>query len=478
MFSGIRSLLMNESVPVIGKKIVTNKIVNWNYLTMGRSSYCTVLDQGKVDEMVSMCKKHSLFPWSATNHVNPLPIEKCEGVYLIEPRGKKHLDFSSSLVCTNIGHRHPKVVEAIKNQIDQLTYAPPNTATEPKAELSKLLSKIVPGDINTFYYTTGGAEAVEKAIDAARQYTGKQKIIGTSRGYHGATSLTRGLVMDKRFDENDPKSASILNVLSPVPDKGSFGNTDLEICSNYCTYIQRIIDGEKSGNIAAMIIESVLGTNGVMMHPKGLLESLKDMLDKNGILLICDEVMSGFGRTGKFFGFEHSNITPDIITMAKGLNSAILPLGAIGVNDKIADYFRENPFKTGSTYNSHPVALASAIANIEVLVEEDLVKNAKKLGDYVNLQMEFIKKKHSSVSTIRNVGLFGAIELHEPVMKTIPVLTFLGDFFRNKGLYLFMKDNRLIVAPPLIITQEELRSGFNIIDEGLSVAGKLFYRRQ
>ena len=269
-------------------------------------------------EMVELCLKHSLFSWSATGKVDPMPIARAEGVYLYSPEGQRWLDFNSQLMSVNIGHGHPKVVKAIQEQAATLLYAYPGMATEVRARLSKRLAELVPGDLNTFFYTLGGAEANENAIKAARLFSGRHKIIARYRSYHGATHGAISLTGDPRRWPSEPGMAGVVRVMDPMPYDYSFGDDDGEIVANNLRYLEEVIQYEGPKHIAAMIIETVTGTNGILPPPAGYLEGLKALLDKHGILLICDEVMCGWGRTGKLFAFEHGRIVPDIVTMAKG----------------------------------------------------------------------------------------------------------------------------------------------------------------
>jgi len=330
-------------------------------------------------EIVDLCKKHTLYTWAATDAVNPVAIARAEGVHFWSADGKRYLDWNSQLMSVLIGHSHPKVLAAMKRQIDDLVFVHPQTATEPRARLSRKLAELVPGNINTFYYTLGGAEANENAIRAAKQFTGRKKILARYRSYHGATNAMMQVTGDPRRWANEPGMPGVVHVMDPRPYKYSFGTSDAEITAENLKYLEEVIMYEGPQTIAAMIIESVTGSNGILKPPAGYLQGLKKLLSQHGILLICDEVMAGFGRTGKLFGFMHGDIVPDIVTMAKGLTSSYMPLGCVGFSDPIADFFRKNVFWGGLTYNSHPLALATAEAVIDVVINEGLVDNAARL---------------------------------------------------------------------------------------------------
>jgi taurine--2-oxoglutarate transaminase len=433
-------------------------------------------------EMVELCLKHSLFSWSATGKVDPIPVARAEGIYLYSPEGKRWLDWNSQLMSVNIGHGHPKVIAAIQKQAAELCYAGPSMATAVRARLSKKLADIVPGDINTFFYTLGGAEANENAIKAARLFSGRHKIMVRYRSYHGATHGVMSLTGDPRRWPNEPGMAGIVRVMDPTPYDYSFGATEEEIVANNLRYVEEIIQYEGPHTIAAMFIETVTGTNGILPPPRGYLKGLKALLEKYGILLVCDEVMCGWGRTGKLFAFEHGGIVPDILTMAKGLTSSYMPLGVMGLSDRIANHFRENVFWGGLTYNAHPMCLAAAEAVIQVLEEEKLVENAAKMGDVMRGHMARMKEKHRCVREHRNIGLFGTIELRKnsknerlvPYAGSHPVMAKLGKFFREEGLFTVLQWSTVMCNPPLSIDEKGIAEAFEIIDRGLSLVDEVY----
>ena len=427
--------------------------------------------------MVELCKKHTLFSWAATGAVNPLPIEHASGVFMYEPDGKRYYDFNSQLMSVNIGHNHPKVIEAMKAQLDKLIYTYPATATEPRARLGKRMAELVPGDINTFFFTLGGAEANENAIKAARLYTGRHKILSRYRSYHGGTHATMQMTGDPRRWSSEPGAPGFIRVMDPKPYSYSFGTTDEEITANNLTYLEEVIQYEGPHQIAAMFIETVTGTNGIMAPPRGYLQGLRALLDKYGILLICDEVMCGWGRTGKLFAFEHGEIVPDILTMAKGLTSSYFPLGAMGVSDAIAKHFQDNVFWGGLTYNCHALGLATAEAVIDVLIDEGMVQNAADMGQIMRAEMDRLQAKHPSVREARNIGLFGIMEIQKntrgervaPYNGTSATMNELAAFFKKEGLFTFVRWDNFMCNPPLCITQEQLLECFDIVDRGLEI---------
>lgn len=433
-------------------------------------------------EMIDLCKKHTMYSWSATGSVSPMPIAFAKGIWLYGPDGERWLDFNSQLMSVNIGHSHPKVIQAIKDQADSLIYTIPGSATEPRAKLGRRLAELVPGDINTFFFTLGGAEANENAIKAARLYTGKFKILSRYRSYHGATNACMQLTGDPRRIHNEPGSPGFVKVMGPWPYTWSWGDDEEQITARNLVYLEEVIQYEGADSIAAMFIETVVGTNGILPPPKGYLKGLRALLDKYGILLVCDEVMCGWGRTGKLFAFEHAGIVPDIVTMAKGLTSSYIPLGAMGVSDAIADHFRENVFWGGLTYNAHALACGTALATIDVLIEEGMVENAARLESVMRSEIDRLTKKHPSVKGGRCIGLFGMIDIQknsqgDPICgynEGHPAMKALGKEFLDNGLFTFVRWGSFMCNPPLCITEEELLEAFAIVDAALHVTDAVF----
>ena len=434
------------------------------------------------DEMVRLCKTHTMYTWNKGDAINPLPVERCEGVYMYTTDGRRILDFNSQLMSVNIGHAHPRVREAMRRQVDELTYVYPGTATAVRARMGKLLAELVPGDLNTFFFTLGGAEANENAIKAARLYTGKFKILSRYRSYHGATNATMQLTGDPRRWASEPGAPGFIKVLDPHPYNYSFGRTDAEITEQNLRYLDEVITYEGAQNIAAMFIETVTGTNGILPPPEGYLQGLRDLLTRHEILLVCDEVMAGFGRTGKLFAFQHGDIVPDILTMAKGLTSSYAPLGCMAVSDPIANHFRKNVFWGGLTYNSHCIGLATAEAAIGVLLDEGLIDNAARLGEVMRSEMDRLTDKHPSVRGGRCIGLFGMMDVQRnsagepmaPYNGSHPAMAELGRFFMDNGLFTFVRWGSFMCNPPLCITEEQLLAGFEIIDRGLDITDAAF----
>lgn len=429
------------------------------------------------EEMIALVKKHTLFEWSAQSKVEPLPVAKAKGVYFWTPEGKRFLDFNSQLMSVNIGHGDPRVIEAIHRQASTLAYANPYMATEPRARLGAKLAEITPGDIDTFFFTNGGAESNENAIKIARLFTGRHKILARYRSYHGATAGSMSLTGDPRRWANEPGIPGVIRVFDPYHGIERGWDTVEQALAN----VGEVIQLEGPQNIAAFILEPVTGTNGVLVPPDGYLQGVREICSRHGILLIADEVMSGFGRTGEWFAVDHWKVVPDLITMAKGLTSSYLPLGAVGLRHHIAAYFQDKVFYGGLTYNSHPMGCAAALATIRVYEEDGLIENAKKMGQVLKQLLSELASRHPSVGAVRSIGLFGLVELVRNRKTREPMAPFngssgemaaLGRFFLEQGLYTFVRWNTFFTNPPLCISEKELREGFAIIDRGLQAADK------
>ena len=424
-------------------------------------------------EIVDLCRKHTFFEWSAQGAVDPIPMARGKGVYFWTPEGKRYIDFNSQLMCVNIGHGDERVIRAIKAQADALPYANPFMATEPRAKLGARLAELAPGDIDVFFITNGGAEANENAMKIARAYTGRHKILARYRSYHGGTHGAMALTGDPRRWSTEPGVPGVIHVLDPYHgvERG------WDSAEKSLAMLEEIIELEGAHSIAAFFLETVSGTNGVIIPPDGYLQGVRDLCTKHGILMVCDEVMAGFGRTGAWFAVNHWNVVPDLMTMAKGLTSAYLPLGAVGMRRPIADHFRDKVFQGGLTYNSHPMACAAALATIAVYEEDDLIGNARRLGAVMTDLLTDLARRHSIVGAHRNIGLFGIVELVRdqktktplaPFGGTSPEMKRLGALFRELGLYTFVRWHNFFTNPPLCITEEELREGFGLIDSALT----------
>jgi len=429
------------------------------------------------EEMIALSKKHTLFEWSAQSKVDPLPVERAKGIYFWTPEGKRFIDFNSQLMCVNIGHGDDRVIGAIQRQTAALAYASPFMATEPRARLGAKLAELAPGDIDVFFFTNGGAEANENAIKLARLTTGRHKILARYRSYHGATAGSLTLTGDPRRWPSEPGLPGVVHVLDPYHgiERG------WDSAEQSLAMLAEVVELEGPQTIAAFILETVTGTNGVLVPPDGYLQGVRELCTRHGILMICDEVMAGFGRTGEWFAVDHWKIVPDILTMAKGLTSAYAQLGAVGMRRSIAEHFRDNVFPGGLTYNSHPVACAAALATIQVYEEDRLIENSRKMGALMKELLADLERRHPSIGAARSIGLFGLVELVRnrktrqpmaPFNGTSDEMAALGKFFRQEGLYTLVRWNTFFTNPPLCITEPELREALAIVDRGLEITDR------
>lgn len=426
------------------------------------------------EEIVALSKAHTLYEWSVQSHVDPIPIARAKGVYFWTPEGERYLDFNSQLMCVNVGHADDRIVHALHEQLQTLPYASPFMATEPRARLGRKLAEICPGDIDVFFFTNGGAESNENAVKLARFVTGRQKVLARYRSYHGATAGAMSLTGDPRRWMTEPGMPGVVHIMNPYHgiERG------WEPVDQSLRYLEEVIQLEGPHTIAAFILEPVTGANGVLVPPDGYLQGVRALCDKYGILLIADEVMSGFGRTGEWFAINHWNVVPDLLTMAKGLTSAYVQLGAVGMRRSLADHFKDRVLFAGLTYNSHTLACAAALASIAVYEEDGLLDNARRLGVVMAQRLAELKARHRCVGDVRSLGLFGVLELvrnsvtREPLApfnSSAPEMAALGKFFRAEGLYAFLRWNMVFTSPPLCIREAQLHEGFDIIDRGLEV---------
>ena len=429
------------------------------------------------EDIVSLSRRHTLFDWQAQAGVNPIPVRRARGVYFWTPEGKRYLDFNSQLMGVNIGHGDPRVVEAICRQAEELPYVSPFMATEPRARLGHKLAQLLPGDMEKVFFTLGGAEANEHAIRIARAVTGRHKILARYRSYHGATSAAIALTGDPRRWANEPGYTGVVHVLDPY--HGPF--REIDDADHALAYLEETIELEGPGTIAAFILEPVSGTNGVLIPPDGYLAGVRELCDRHGILLIADEVMSGFGRTGEWFAVNHWGVVPDIMTMAKGLTSSYIPLGAVAMRPDVAEHFETTTNFGGLTYNSHPLACAAALATIRVYEEDGLIENARKMGEVMRRHHRELLERHRSVGAARNLGLFGILELIRDPSSGEPMAPFNGTsdemkaierYLLDHGVYTMFRWWSIMTNPPLCIDEERLAEGFSVIDEALTLGDR------
>ncbi|MCL4464942.1 MAG: aminotransferase class III-fold pyridoxal phosphate-dependent enzyme [Chloroflexi bacterium] len=425
-------------------------------------------------------REHVLVSWSVQSKTNPVYITDAEGVWLYDSSGRRILDFSSQLLNLQVGHKHPKLVQAIQEQAGKMAYIGPNFANDVRAELARRLAEVAPGDLTRVLFTTGGAEANENALKAVRLATGRRKVIGRYRAYHGATFGAMSLGGDNRRWANEPGMDGVVRVFDPYCYRCSFGR-EPQSCSLECvSHIEEVISYEGADNIAAMFIEGLTGTNGIFVNPPGYLKKLRALCDKYGILLVADEVMSGFGRTGKWWAVDHENVVPDVITFAKGVNSGYVPLGGIILSQKLSDYFKDHMFWGGLTYSGHPLACAAGVANMQVYDDEGLIDNSARMGDLLLREMRKVQEKHPSVGDVRGQGLFVGVELVKNKQTREPITPWnspssgiaadLGKALMAKGIFVYCRWNMMFLAPPLIVKEEEILHGVRLMDEALAVA--------
>jgi taurine--2-oxoglutarate transaminase len=436
----------------------------------------------KSEEIIRLNREYTIFSWAAQGALDPIPIDRSKGVYLWDPDGRRYLDFSSQLMNVNIGHSHPAVIQAIKDQAERLPYVAPSFATQARAELGRSLAEVTPGDLRKSFFTLGGAEANEHAMKIARMYTGRQKVVTRYRSYHGATFGAMSASGDVRRLPTEPGIPGIVRVFDPYCYRCVFGK-EPDTCDRECiTHVEQVIQFEGPDQIGALLMEGVTGTSGLFVPPDDYWPRLREICDRYGILLIADEVMSGFGRTGKWFGVDNWNVVPDMITMAKGITSGYMPLGAVVVSKAIADHFEAHTFWSGLTASGHPISCAAALATLRVYQEDKLLENTQRMESVVAEGLDALKARHPSVGDIRGLGLFWIIELvkdrdtREPLVPWNAKPSQLGPMpavsrhLRQHGLSTFVKWNWIFVTPPLCINAEQIAEGLAVIDAALQIA--------
>lgn len=435
------------------------------------------------EEISQLTAKYTYGTWRFQKGWKPLHITDAEGCYFVDASGKKYLDFSSQLMCVTLGHKNPAVIQAIEEQARKLPYIGPGYATEVRAELSKLLLEVLPQGLEKFFFTTSGTEANEAAFKIARMVTGKSKIIARYRSYHGSTMGSIAATGDPRRWAMEP-TGKIPGVIFG-PEVNCFDcplNHHYPECGIACVeYLEHMIQNES--DVAAVIVEPVVGTNGVLIPPKEYMPRLREICDKHGVLLIADEVMSGWGRTGKWFAVDHWNVKPDILVTAKGITTAYVPLGLCATTRKVASYFDDHYFSHGHTYEAHPLTLAPAIAAIKEYKRLNLVERSREMGEYMGTKLNELKPKHPSIGDVRGLGLFWAVELlknretktyfNTMADKVTGVSTMVENIaaqMMKNGVFLQAWVSHFVIAPPLIITKDEIDLGVKALDEALALA--------
>ncbi len=435
----------------------------------------------EAQEIIQDNLDYTLFSWSKQKGHSPIAVKYAAGVYLYDYDGKRIIDFSSGLMNVNIGHGNQRITDAVVRQMQEVSYVTPGCVTKVRGELGKKLAEICPGDLNKSFFTLCGATSIENAIKLARLYTGRHKILTRYQSYHGASIGAMAASGDPRKLPVDSQQApNFVHFDLPIAYRWEYGEENLlkETVAN----LERMVAYEGPGNIAAILLEGESGSSGCLKYPVGYLKALREICNKHGVLLIMDEVMSGFGRTGKWFGFQHHDIIPDMICMAKGLTCGYLPFGCLQVSSTIAAKFDDTVLALGLTYSAHPVACAAALETLKIYEDEGLIENAAAMGKYMEQQVEKLKEQHPSIGDFRNTGLLGCIELvknrntKEPMAPfnakpdEMVVMNKVAAKIKELGMYTFVRWGYIFVAPPLCVTKEQIDEGLGIISEAIKIA--------
>lgn len=428
--------------------------------------------------------EYTIFSWSKQSGLNPLNISEAKGVYLHDRSGKRYIDFSSQLMNMNIGHGHPRVKDAVMRQMDEVSFVHPGMITKARGELGKKLAEITPGSLKKTFFTNAGAEAIENAIKFARLHTGRHKIITLYQGYHGGSYGAMSASGDPRGNPHDAQAApNFIHVENPFFYRDPWNSATPEECAeNAAAHMERIIKFEGPNNVAAILMEGESGSSGCIKYPPGYWKKVREIADRYGIILICDEVMSGFGRTGKWFGVDHHNVVPDIMCFAKGLTCGYIPLGGMIIKEELINAFNDKALPLGLTYSGHAVACAAAVEVLKIYEDEKLIENAANMGSYMEKRIAAMMSKHQSIGDYRNTGLLGCIELvknrktKEPMApwnatpNEMEIMNKVNAKLLELGLFTFVRWNYIFTAPPLCINQDEMDEGLDIISKAISIA--------
>jgi taurine--2-oxoglutarate transaminase len=435
----------------------------------------------ETQEIIQDNLDYTLFSWSKQKGIAPIAVKYAEGVYLYDYDDKRYIDFSSGLMNVNIGHGNQRITEAVVRQMQEVSYVTPSCVTKVRGELGKKLAEICPGDLNKAFFTLCGATSIENGIKLARLYTGRHKILSRYQSYHGSSSGAMTASGDPRKLPVDAQQApNFVHFDLPYLYRWEYGEEAL--LKESVAQLERMIAYEGPANIAAILLEGESGSSGCLKYPAGYLKQVREICDRHGILLIMDEVMSGFGRTGKWFGFENHGIVPDMIAMAKGLTCGYLPFGCLMVSDKIASKYEDAMLPLGLTYSAHPVSCAAALETLKIYEDDNLIANAAAMGRYIEQKVEEMKTRHRSIGDFRNTGLLGCIELvknrktKEPMAPfnakpdEMAVMNKVAAKIKELGMYTFVRWSYIFIAPPLCITKEQVDEGLAIISEAISLA--------
>jgi taurine--2-oxoglutarate transaminase len=445
-------------------------------------------DSGEIDDLQVRAddRRHVLHSWSAQAHIDPLPIAGALGSYFWDYSGARYLDFSSQLVNVNIGHQHPDLVAAIQEQAGRLCTVQPSFAVDVRGEAARMIAERAPGDLDVVFFTSGGAEANENAVRMARLHTGRHKVFSAYRSYHGATAGAIALTGDPRRWASEPGLGGVVRYWGPYLYRSAFyAQTEAEECERALTHLRDLLMVEGPQTVAAILLETVVGTNGILVPPEGYLAGVREICDEFGIVMIADEVMAGFGRCGEWFAVDRWDVTPDLITFAKGINSGYVPLGGVILSQRIADSFADRPYPGGLTYSGHPLACASAVASMTIFERDRILEHARSLGeDVIGPELRRMAENHPSIGEVRGLGVFWALELVRDRNTREPLVPYnasgadaapmgeLAAACKARGMWPFTHFNRLHVVPPCTTTAEEAREGLAALDEALEVADR------
>jgi taurine--2-oxoglutarate transaminase len=431
-------------------------------------------------------RAHVFHSWSAQGGISPMPVAGGEGAWFWDYDGRRYLDFSSQLVNLNIGHQHPRLVAAIQEAAGRLCTIAPSFANADRSEAARLITELAPGDLDMVFFTNGGAEATENALRLARLHTGRHKVLAAYRSYHGATAGAITLTGDPRRWPSEPALSGVVRFWGPYPYRSAFHAVDeAEESQRALEHLADVLMVEGAHTVAAIILETVVGTNGILVPPAGYLQGVRDLCDEHGIVMVCDEVMAGFGRCGEWFAVDHWNVAPDLICFAKGVNSGYVPLGGVVISRRIADTFTDRVYPGGLTYSGHPLACAAAVASINIFKEEGIIEHARSLGtDVIGPALADLAARHPSVGDVRGLGVFWAIELVRDRQTREPLVPYnaAGDAAapmnevvaacKAQSVWPFAHFNRIHVVPPCNTSADDVRRGIAAIDEALELADR------
>ncbi|HSF26678.1 MAG TPA: aspartate aminotransferase family protein [Actinomycetes bacterium] len=447
----------------------------------------TSTDSARAERVRALDDSFVFHPWAAQGPRGALAIERGEGSYVWDVQGNRYLDFTGQLVFTNIGFSHPKVVAAIQEQAARLATLSPGYATEVRGEAARMIVELAGPSYSKVFFTNAGTEAVEHAVRMARQHTGRPKLLSAYRSYHGATSTSIALTGEPRRWANDAGTAGVAHFFGPYLYRSAFhATTEAEECQRALEHLEQVVALEGPSTIAAIVLESVVGSAGLLPPPAGYLRGVREICDRHGIVFIADEVMAGFGRTGRWFAFQHDDVVPDLITFAKGVNSGYVPLGGVIVAEPIVETFRSRPYPGGLTYSGHPLACAAAVATMTAMAEEGIVENAARIGaDVLGPGLRGLAEKHPSVGEVRGRGVFWGVELVRDRASREPLVPYaargaaaapmaaIAKACRERGVLAMVAGNRIHVVPPCNVTDAEVREGLAAIDAALEGADAL-----